>query len=219
MNEKNISRLELDEILGDIAAIKDVIDRRRRDLHRLFAAPVFRPLYFVAGAGVIIHAFIWNHLVLRYGSYADIPSGAVKILWAVMIIQVVMQGIYKWVLAGRLRPEAPRWGMFLILRQMYSPRIIHVFGPVMASVIIAAVMMIRLDAAYFIIPAAAVSHGVLLNFFGSLAFVREYIIGGYWFLITGLITLIFYNIPAHIAVSLSIGLGFIIMGLVAGRKV
>ena len=218
MPNQNLNNRQIDELLGDIAAIKAVVGRRRPDLHQLFAAPTFRPLYYAAGISVVIYAFLWNYLVGHYGSYADIPAKTASIVWAVMIVQVIVQGAYKWMLAGRLRPAAPRWGMLLILKEIYSPRIIHVFAPVMVAALVAAAMMIRLDAAYFIIPAAAVCYGLLLNFFGSLAFIREHLIGGYWFLATGLIILIFNNIPAHIAVSLSIGLGFIIMGLAAGRR-
>ena len=80
----------------------------------------------------------------------------------------------------------------------------------MLLIIFLAIYFIYKNIPYYIVPACSIGIGLLYNFIGSLTEIRQYLILGYWFLVTGTGVLIFNGIPAPISISLTFGGGLLI---------
>jgi hypothetical protein len=67
--------------------------------------------------------------------------------------------------------------------------------------------------AYYIIPTISITYGLFYNFLGSIIEVKQWLLTGYWLLITGLGVLVFNRIPVPIAVSITMGCGMLLFTL------
>jgi len=215
----NIDDQQIDKLLEDIASIKAVINRNRTLIQQILLPRHFRLFSLVAGISILIFSFLFYFLMEHFGNYGSIPGNVKTILFGAMILD--------WMLLVFLKYS--RWGASLLkinrsytlsraLEEFFSYRIIHTYLPLTGVMIILCVFLADIDA-YYMIPAIAIGSGLLYNFIGSITEIRQWLVTGYWFLITGVATLFLNSIPSMIALAITMGCGCLLFAIVPSREV
>ena len=215
----NIEDQQIDKLLEDIASIKAVVNRNKAIIQQILLPSHFRLFSLVAGISVLIFSFLFYFLIEHHGSYSSIPTNIKTILFGVMILD--------WMLLVFLKYS--RWGASLLkinrnytlsraLEAFFSYRIIHTYLPITGVMLILCIYLANIDA-YYIIPTIAIGSGLLYNFIGSITEIRQWLVSGYWFLITGIASLFLDSIPAMIALAITMGCGSLLFAIVPSREV
>ena len=102
------------------------------------------------------------------------------------------------------------------LKELFSHRFVHIFVSITVLIIFLSIFFIAQGIPYFIIPAVSICFG-LLGVASAILDIRHSLVMGYWLLVTGIGAIIFNSIPAPIALSVSIGCGFLIVSILGYR--
>ena len=201
---------QIEKLLEDISSIKSVINKNKPLLLQVLNPAHFRLFTLLAAISVIGFAMLIYFLMQHYGSFSDIPRTTRYIIFAAMAGDwVFMQYLKRRTFLKTGRRIDPTFTIGRLLKEFFTYRIAHVYVPVMVLMIILIIYFIYKNVPYYIVPAVSIGAGFLYNFIGSFTEIRQYMIIGYWFLITGVGVIIFNNIPAPISLSITIGCGLL----------
>lgn len=206
-----INEGQIDRLLEDISAIKNVINKNKPLLRQVLNPAHFRLFTLLAAISVIGFAMLIFSLIQYYGAFSTIPRTTRYFIFAAMAADFILMQILKrrtFLKTGR-RID-PTFTIARLLKEFFSDRIAHVYVPIMVLIIFLSIYLIDKGIPNYIVPAGAIGIGLLYNFIGSLTDIRPYLMVGYWFLITGMGVLIFNNIPVPISISVTFGCGLLI---------
>jgi hypothetical protein len=212
---------QIEKLIEDISSIKSVINKNKPLLQQVLNPAHFRLFTFLAAISVIGFAMLIYFLAQHYGSFSMIPLATRYVIFAAMAADwIFMQYLKRKIFVTTGRRIDPTFTFGRLLKEFFTYRIAHVYVPVMVLIIFLVFFFIYKSIPYYIVPAVSIGIGFLYNFIGSFTEIRQYLIIGYWFLITGLGVTILNNIPAPISLSVTIGLGLLIfsaLGCLAAR--
>lgn len=212
---------QLQKLLEDISSIKSVINKNKPLLQQVLDPSHFRLFAFLAAVSVIGFAMLIYFLIQHYGSFRLVPDAAKYAIFAAMaVVWFFMQYFKRKIFLATGRRIDPAFTIGWLLREFFTFRIGHVYVPVMLLIIFLIIYFIYQNVPYFIVPAISIGLGFLYNFIGSFTEIRHYLVVGYWFLITGVVFVIFNQIPVPISLSITIGCGLLIfsaLGYFAAR--
>lgn len=202
---------QIEKLLEDISSIKSVINKNKPLLQQVLNPAHFRLFTLLAAISVIGFALLIYFLMQHYGSFSDIPRAARYVIFAAMAADwVFMQYLKRRTFLTTGKRIDPTFTIGRLLKEFFTYRIAHVYVPVMVLIIFLIVYFIYKNIPYYIVPAVSIGIGFLYNFIGSFTEIRQYLILGYWFLITGVGVIVFNNIPAPISLSITLGCGLLI---------
>jgi hypothetical protein len=213
---------QIDRLLEDITSIREVINRNKPILNQLFNLAPFRWFMLTTGIIIIGFSFLFYFLVQHYGSYGAIPgtlkySIYVALILSALIIQV-WKGLAYSASAKRINKNLTLGWAF---STFYSNRIAHIYISHVVLMFFFTFLFIVRHMAFYIIPAFSFGMALIAISYGVMLHARYGLITGYWFLITGVLTILFKSIiPAPFAVILTIGCGMLIIafyGFLASR--
>ena len=212
---------QIEKLLEDISSIKSVINKNKPLLEQILNPAHFRLLPLLAGVSFIGFSMLFYFLIQYYGSFSAIPvSVRYAIYFAIGLDWILMQYLKRRIFLKTGRRIDPTFTIGRLLKEFFVYRISHIYVPVMALIIFLIFYFTYRNIPYYIVPAASIGVGFLYNFIGTVTELRQYLIIGYWFLITGVGVIIFNTIPAPIALSLTLGCGLLIfwaLGVFAPR--
>ena len=209
---KNIDNDQIERLIEDISSIKAAINRNKPVLQQVFNPARFRLFTFLCALSYIGFSLLFFFLMQRYGSFGSIPATLRTIIYVAIVADFVFLQILK---RRSLLVSAKRIDQSLTLgwffKELFSYRIVHLYVPLTVLVVFLSIYFIVNDIPYFIIPTISIFYGLLSNFMGTIIEMRQSIIVGYWFLITGIFTIIVSSIPAPIALLMTLGCGMLIL--------
>ena len=212
---------QIEKLLEDISSIKSVINKNKPLLEQILNPAHFRLFTLLAAISVIGFSMLFYFLMQHYGSFSAIPAAAkYAIYFAIGLDWILMQYLKRRIFLKTGRRIDPAFTIGRLLKEFFVYRISHIYVPVMALIIFLIFYFTYQNIPYYIVPAASIGIGFLYNFIGTFTEIRQYLIIGYWFLITGVAVIIFNTIPAPIALSLTLGCGLLIfsaLGVLAPR--
>ncbi len=205
---------QVDKLLEDISSIKATISQNRHAI-RLILLPVhFRLLYLILGLCVIGFSMAFHLLIRHHGSFEAIPILTKNAVYMAIVMGWILVGMIKWLkLAESLSKIDKRFTVSYFLQEFFSFRIVHVYLPLLTLVICICAVCIQHNVNFYVIPTIAVGTGLLHNFIGSVTNIRQWLISGYWFLVTGLYLLAVGPFYAPLAASLSLGIGCLLFAI------
>jgi hypothetical protein len=216
-----IENRQLEKLLEDISSIKSVINRNKPLLQQVLNPAHFRLFALLAAISIIGFALVIYFLMQQYGSFSAIPRMIRYIIFSAMAADwFFMQFLKRRTFLKSGKRIDPTFTIRRLLKEFFTYRIAHVYVPMMLLIIFLTVYFIYKNIPYYIVPACSIGIGLLYNFIGSFTEIRQYLILGYWFLITGAGVLMFNTIPAPISLSLTLGCGLLIfsaLGYFAAR--
>lgn len=211
---ENMDNQQIEKLLNDISTIKNVLDRNRGPLQKLLLTSQFRVLGYLSGFGIIFFCLLFYFLIQYFHAYGDIPFLLKGIIFVALVLSVFFVGLIKWsALLSSAKQIDPKMTFGRVLREFFIFRVRHIYVPIVLLYAFFIIFFICVGKAYYIVPTSSISISLMFNFLGSITGIRQYLIGGYWFLITGILSVIFNTVPPSVAVAASIGCGLIIFAV------
>jgi len=206
-----LDNIEIDRLISDISTIKNVLNRNRGPLQRILLPSQFRVLGYASGSGIIFFCLLFYFLIRHFDSYGDVPLLWKGIIYFGIALYVIFMALIKWsALLSSAKQIDPKMTIGRILKEFFIFRVRHIYVPILILYTFFIIFFIVEGKAYYIIPTVSIAIGLMFNFLGSLTGLRQYLIGGYWFLMTGIFSVVFHSIPPALAIAVSIGGGLII---------
>jgi len=216
-----ISNAQVEQLLKDIESIKSVINKNKPVLQQVLDFRHFRLLMLLFGISIIGFSLLAFFLSARFGSFSAIPPVLRYCIYIAMAGDAVFLQIFKQrTYLKAIREIDPRLTLGWWLKELFSHRIIHLYIPMGILIAVFCIYFSLQGIPYFIIPTLSVAMGLLLNM-GALIHIKHSLISGYWFLLTGILTMIFPMIPGPIALCITIGCGGLLvsgMGFLGSRE-
>ncbi len=211
---KTIDNDQIERLLEDISSIKATINRNRPVLQQVLNPARFRWFMLLVALSVIGFSMLVYFLMQHYGSFGATPGTLRTILYIAIAADVVFLQIWKLrSFSVSVRKVDQRLTLGWFFKEFYSPRIVHLWVPLILLVVFLSIFFVVNDIPYFIVPAVSIGYGLLCNFVGTLLEVRHSLVIGYWFLITGVCTIILSWIPGPVALSITLGGGMFIYAI------
>ena len=204
---KKIDNNQIEKLLEDISFIKTVINRNKPLLQQVLIPEQHRLLASIGGLSIIFFSMLIFFLMQHFGSFGDIPRTIRYILYGAMAADFIFIQIIK---RSSLLASAKKYDQSItywhLFKEFLTFRIIHIYFPILVLMIFLTIYFVCRNASDYIVPTLSLGVGLIYNFIGSITEIRQYLLFGYWLLITGTCTIIFSFIPALIAVSVIFGI-------------
>lgn len=212
-----ISSDQVDKLLEDISSIKSVLNNNKPVLKQLLLPMHFRVISFVGGAGIVLLAAAYYFLLLRYGDYDGIPESIRWLLIGIIVVIYLVTLLLKRVLwVKSVQRLDSRYTFGSIVKGIYTYQFTHIWLPILAAMLFFVCFFCAVDQERYIIPTASLGIGLLYNSIGGMTRLRQYLIVGYWLIVTGLLSVVFTEISALVFLALSPGCGLLLFALISG---
>ena len=208
-----IDNEQIEKTLEDIASIKKIINRNKPIIQKLLDFTHYRLIFLLVGISVTVFSMLFYFLKGYYGSYEAIPDE----LNFFVYIAIFIDGIFITILEYRcyvnsLKNIDQSFTLYSLVKELFSHRYKHLVFAVLFLDILLIVFFSIKGIPYFIIPTFAILLG-LLCLAVTMLYIKHLLVMGYWWIITGIVLLIFNTIPAPIALTISFGIGYILFGV------
>ena len=209
-----VAENNIDKLLEDISSIKTVINRNKPLLQRLLHPARLRLFFLLVGLNLIAICLVLFFLIQHYGYFTAIPKPGRGVIYAVLAVDVILIQIFKRrIFLSSARKIDPKLTIMRILKEFFTFRIVHVYVPIIVLVILLGFYFAHHKLAYYIVPAISIGVGLLYNCVGSIIDIRQFLLFGYWTLVTGVLAILYPVVPALIVMAISIGGGMLLMSL------
>ncbi|MBU4316315.1 MAG: hypothetical protein KKF30_03475 [Proteobacteria bacterium] len=209
-----IDNQQIDKLLNDISTIKNVLSRNRGLLQKMLLPAHFRILWYACGFGFIFFCLLFYFLIQYFGKYGDIPLLFKAVIYIAMVLYLFFMAYIKWsTLLSSAKQIDPKMTFGRVLKEFFIFRVRHIVFPIVFLYAFFIIFFICIGKAYYIIPTILMAIGLIFNFIGSITGIRQYLIAGYWFLITGILSVIFNAIPPLLVIAVSFGCGLLVFAV------
>jgi hypothetical protein len=210
---------QIDKMMADIASIKAVIDKNQGLFRDMLLPQHFRVFSLYVGIALTVFSVVFYVLQIHYHTWGAVPQPIKTIFYSALAVCWALAGFLKWSLWGRgMSKINSSYSVSRAMEQFFSFRLVHIYLPLVAIGFILGFYFFHNNMAYYIIPVIAIPCGLMYNLFGTVVGSRQWLVGGYWFLISGVCLLLISHIPGPIAVAISLGGGCLAFALVPDRE-
>jgi len=202
---------QLKRALKDIQSIKSVISKCRPAIQALLLPGHFTIISYISGIGISLLSLAYYFLILGYGSYGAIP----EIIRTALLITIGILAVTVWILKGVLwfrsaHTVAGDLSFGQMLRILYSGQILHTWIPITLLMGFFSLYLWQAGMARFIPGVAALGVGIVYNLIGGMVRIWQYLLTGYWLILTGAASMVVPQVPPLIWLALTLGAGLLI---------
>ena len=216
---ENSTNQQLAHMMDEIQSIKNIIHQKKPVLRIVLHPKHLKIFMLLTGISVSIFSLVFYYLEQRYGNYSLSPALIRQIY--VRLAALVGATLYVLFFVLWLKSLRKNGGKLTgedVWSAYFSFRVINLLLPVRLIAVALIMYCIEQDMTYYIIPIISIAIGLQCNFLGCITETRNYIIGGYWYMITAGIIFLSNSIPGSLAVLLSLGCGSLVFGLLPNSE-
>ena len=203
---------EIAQLLDDFRYIKNTVMKNNR-VFKFVSSSTLRPVYLFTGLVIIIFATVIQLLMQHFGSYTNIPGMIKTVYYIGLAVCTIWLSYTKLkLLLKRMRELGSDITIPEFFKEIYTWNTLVLMTPYMIVMGLVAVFLVSRGLSGYLVPFLAILYGLMINSATSLLFLREFMIGAVWFLLTGL-TVLFTLGPSQplLGLVITFGLGFIVM--------
>ena len=211
---KTIDNDRIERTLEDIASIKEIINSDYSIFRYIVSFTQTRLISLLSGISIVGFSMLFYFLMDYYGNYGAIPIELKWIIYiAIAIVACFLTFMSLRLVWSALKKSDPNFTLNDLFHKKTTPDwYIHVYYSTTFLFFFLIVFFIIKGIPYYIIPTNCLLYGLLSFSHVSLG-IKHSLIMGYWCFVTGIGLLIFNTIPAPIAISISLGVGCLIMAV------
>jgi hypothetical protein len=179
----------------------------------------FRRFLLIAGLIIIVYSMVIYFIILQFGSYAGIPGFYKNAFYALLILTwlaLVFMKYSTWL--RTLRRIDSKYTLRRAFKEFLTQKVVHIFLPITFIMVFLIFYLVQHETYHLIVPAVSLGSGLVYNFLGSISDIKQYLIAGYWLLISGILIIVFSSIPIPIALAGSIGFGQILLAAISHKE-
>ncbi len=216
---KPVGEQQVKKLLEDISEMKSVINKNKPLIQKILLPSHFRLVSLIWGFGIILYSLGIQYLIHVHGSFHQVPSQIKTGLYISMAVSAVILSVLKQrILVHSLQKEYPRITIFKIWKEFFSYHFRHMYLPIILLTIFLSFIFIQHHQYTYIVPTISIYAGLVFNYFGSITRIKPYLIGGYWYLISGGICIYLNSIPIVISLAVTLGLGSLVFAFVQKKE-
>jgi hypothetical protein len=203
---------EISQLIEDFRYLKKAVMKSNR-VFKFISSNTLRPLYLSTGLLTIIFTAVIQVLIKYYGFYSSIPGTLKTIYYLVLTALLIGLGYTKLRL---LITSIQKLGLDITVcqffKEIYTWNTIVLMLPYLVAMGLVAFFLAGRGQIGYLVSCLAVLYGLMLINATNLLYLREFIIGGIWFFISGFLIL-FTMGPSQplLEIALTFGAGFIVM--------
>jgi hypothetical protein len=217
MDEEGLQRLA-----RDIDELKLAVKRNDPLLREVLSTKGWALLGLGGGLGVTLFALPAHVLTVAYGSFGAVPAAWRAAIWAALTLALVGGGVWKMVLISKRIGEIDAASTLgEIMDSFFGATSIHVTMGMIVGIAVACAFSIWVGSPWYSLPSSAVLVGVWMNSVGAQTRVKEYILAGWWAILSGSAALFFVEAAPFLAVFVIYGgmfYAFALAVLLASRR-
>jgi hypothetical protein len=183
---------ELDNLRQDIESLRKAVRKANPFLRAIVALRAYAMLSIPLGVLTLVFCLGSHFLVLSYGSFQAIPGSWKTPFWIVLGIFIVGSFALKWIVVARRAAQIEKGANFMTaLKAMYGSSWANVNLPATISILVAAGFAVYVGRSWYIVIILAVFLGIVCNSVGLAVERKEYLVTGWYSLLSGLVALFF----------------------------
>lgn len=201
-------RVNLAQLLRDLEVIKEATKRNRVVLREVYSPRRLRFFMLYFATAVVLLSLLFQYCVGLFGSYAALPPVVKLLLFAVIAVLGLSIGVLKWVSIDRSAKSVDtKLSMGTILRDHLRPFLVHIYFPFFLLTLGGACFAAASGHAGAIVGIVAIFMALVMNYVGLSVGLADYLVFGYWLLITGVLSLLVPGVAVGIWVAICFGGG------------
>jgi len=182
----------LERLARDIDELKAAVRKNDPLLREIMTRRGWIVLAFGGGLGVALFALPAHFLSLVYGSFDAIPTAWRGAIWAALVLASIGGGTWKFLLISRRIGEVDKASSLRdVLDSFFGIGSIHVTGGMLTAIAAAIAFATWVGSPWHALPAVGVVLGIWMNSIGAQTRVSEYLVAGWWSIVTGCAGLFF----------------------------
>lgn len=210
---KNDYYKKYEEFENNLKILKDIIKQNSNLLRFISFSRPFKSLSLISSITIFIFSLTFYFLIEKFNDFNNIPFYTKTITFILLFIAIVILGYIK--IKGIMQEAAKidsSFNFFKLLKSFYNKHISIMYFAYFFTIIFLLFFLINNKLSIYIINMLSILFGLFILQFTYFTFSKEFIILGFWLLLTGLITLFFINIfHPLIILSITFGFGFLLM--------
>jgi hypothetical protein len=206
---------ELKTLLADLEELKRAVRRNNPFLREVVASRFFAALSIPFGLFVVAFCTGTQILIARRGSFSAVPAEWKIAAWILLGIFIIVGWVLKWRFLDRqARKVKEGANLWTVIRAVYGGSWLHLNLPAILCMLLVPVLAILAGHPWYIVPGIAVFFAFPCNGLGLIVQRPEYLVGGWYALISGLSSLFFMESAPFIWSEAIWGGFFLVFGLV-----
>jgi hypothetical protein len=210
-----ISRDQIDQLAQDISFVKKAIEKNSSILNQIDFRSSLRLTVLLSAVSIFLFCGLLHLLSRHFGGFTLIPASIKALVFCAAALDLMLLGILK--NAGVLksaRTYDPGISLFRLMREYYSGRMYNHFIPTGIVLFFACIYAWKTGHACLLIPFVSIGAGLLYNTFNTFLRIDEFLILGYWFIVTGGILVVFNSISPLLELLLTLGCGMLLLSAI-----
>lgn len=213
-----VSDKQVKKLFDDIATIKSAINDNLPVIRQLLQPRHFTTVSYISGIGIIAVSMAYYFLLKQYEAYPAIPQGIRTLLLVVIGVLVLTV----WILKGVLWVKSVRrinadFTFRQMLKNLYSGQILHVWVPTICLFVVFILYFVKTGRPDLIVPLLCYGTGFMYNMIGGMTGFRQFLVTGYWVILTGTLSFLFPQVCGLLWLSVSLGAGLILFAVVSKK--
>ncbi len=205
---------QIEKVFEDISSIKAVIHKNKPFLRELLHPRQYRILAFLSAISIFGFSGVFHILIRVYGDYVSVPQLGKYFLYIAIALVWALLGFLKYYrLDSSISRLDKSYSLSRVLTEFFSFRIVHVYVPMMLIMGFLIYYFVWLELFYLVVPTISVCVGIIYNFIGSITEIRRYLLCGYWYIVTGILSSLEASLPITLVLSVTMGVGMLIYAL------
>jgi|WetSurMetagenome_2_1015567.scaffolds.fasta_scaffold00061_29 hypothetical protein len=208
----SLSSEQLEQLARDIAFVKKAIEKNSSILNRIDFRGSLRLTVLLSALSIFLFCGIFQLLDAHFGGFWAVPAYLKAIVFCAIALDITVLGILKNMgVLKSARSLDPGMSLFHLIREYYSARMYHHFIPTGLVLLFACIFAWETGHARLLIPFISIGVGLLYNTFNTFLRIDEFLIFGYWFIVTGCILVVFNSVSPLLGLSLTLGCGLLLL--------
>jgi hypothetical protein len=183
---------ELESLRRDIEGLQRAVRKANPFLRSVVELRVYALLSIPFGAFVLAFCLAAHFLVRSFSSLQALPSVWKTVFWLAFALFLAGAWVLKWLVLGRRAAQVEKGAtIFTAVRALYGGGWFHISLPVGLSMFVLGAFALVTGHPWFIVSIFAIGLGLVCNSLGSALERREFLVTGWYALVSGLAALFF----------------------------
>ena len=201
------------QIIEEIQSIKKILYKNKPVLNTVLHPKHLKFIMLLIGTSISSFSLVLYFLEQRYESYRLLPISIKNIYtWLAVLVGAVVCVLFFVLWFKSLKKSSSNLTSEHFWSALLSFRVINMTFPIETISFILILYCFAHNMEYYIISIIGIWIGLTFNFLGCMTETKNYIIGGYWFLTSAVVIILYPVIPFSLALLFSLGFGSLVFG-------
>jgi len=200
----------------DLEQVRSAVNRSSTVLREVMGPTHYRGLLLYAGGASIVLCLAFHFVIQAHGGFAPAPAWLRAVLVIATVAALLGGGVAKMLTVGRAaRAVDRRLTVLAFFRRYYGPMVVHLYPPLVLTLLGVCAWLLATGRGFYVVGTIGLFSGTLLNLLGAAFRQTEYLVFGYWLLLSGAASFFVPGLTAVLWFAVLFGLGCLVFSAAA----